>query len=290
VFSHPPEPIAVPASAQKPGLHPATGRRSHPVVNRDAKLKDWLPLATAGAGGGELPTGEAFHREWIDFRRGIRVGNLQPHERITQILKFHLESRYHTPFVTDRWGRGVFWQWICWLPRANRQAKPVSHSVNFGCAKLFISVEQERKLFKAGLQIERGYSQGPEPYPGSLLQTDWDWHRLVKFSKPLDAELRRLIQREGFVAEIGEWETNAVFTKKNFKSSRQLRAVLRNYPRREWVGFQLYYAMPECEVRQCSGDELVQSICGIFAEVVPAMNACMQVPLAVFTGASNLKT
>ena len=34
--------------------------------------------------------------------------------------------------VTDRWGRGVYWQWICWLPRANRQAKPVSHDVNFG--------------------------------------------------------------------------------------------------------------------------------------------------------------
>jgi hypothetical protein len=241
--------------------------------------KDWLPLAKAEARGGELPTGEAFRREWIDFRRGIRVGNLEPHERITQVLKFHLESRYHTPFVTDRWGRGVFWQWICWLPRANREAKPVSHDVNFGCAKLFISVEQEKKIFKCGLQIERGFVQGPEPYPGCLLKPDWDWHRLVKFSKPLDAELRRLILREGFVAEVGEWETNAVFTKQNFESSRQIRAVLKNYPHREWVGFQLYYPMPEREVHACTGYELVKAIGGVFNEVIPAMNCCMTVPL-----------
>jgi hypothetical protein len=38
------------------------------------------------------------------------VSNLEPHERITQILKYGLEERYATPFVTDRWGRGVFWQ------------------------------------------------------------------------------------------------------------------------------------------------------------------------------------
>ena len=248
-------------------------------MKRLPSAKDWLPLAKTAGRAGELPTGEAFRREWIDFEHGIRVGNLEPHERITQILKFYLESRYHTPFVTDRWGRGVYWQWICWLPRANREAKPVSHDVNFGCAKLFISVEQEKKVFKAGLQIERGYAAGPEPYPGCLLKPDWDWHRLVKFPKPLDAELRRLIQREGFVAEIGEWETNAVFTKQNFKSSRQIRAVLKNYPRREWVGFQLYYPMPEREVRACTGYELVKAICGVFDEVTAAMNCCMTVPL-----------
>jgi hypothetical protein len=243
-----------------------------------------LPLVTAYACACELPNGEAFRRKWIDFHRGIRVGNLEPHERITQILKFHLETKYRTPFVTDRWGRGVYWQWICWLPRANREAKPVSHNVNFGCAKLFISVEREKKIFKAGLQIERGYEQGPEPYPGCLLKRDWDWHRLVKFSKPLDAELRRLILREGFVTEIGEWETNAVFTKKNFRSSRQMRAVLDNSPRREWVGFQLYYPMPECEVRAGNGYELVQAVCGVFDEVVPAMNCCMTVPLMAESG------
>jgi len=66
----------------------------------------------------------------------------------------------------------VYWQWICWLPRSNREAKPVSHDVNFGCAKLFISVEQDTKIFKCGLQIERGYVTGPDAAkPGDCATT-----------------------------------------------------------------------------------------------------------------------
>jgi hypothetical protein len=251
-------------------------------MKRSATTKDWLPLAKRGEGGAELPTGEAFRGEWIDFERGIRVGNIEPHERITQILKYHLEQRYHTGFVTDRWGRGVYWQWICWLPRANREAKPVSHAVNFGCAKLFISADSAQKIFKSGLQIERGYAVGPEPIPGCLLKDDWDWHRLMKqcaANTVLDKELHRLLNREGFVAEIGDFETNTVYTKKNFKSAAQLRADAKKYSPREWAGFQLYYPMPEKEVRACSGIELVQAIQGVFTEVTPAMNACLQVPL-----------
>lgn len=248
-------------------------------MKRSPSTKDWLPLAKDEKRAGELPTGEAFRSEWIDFKHGIRIGNLEPHERITQILKFHLESRYHTPFVTDRWGRGVYWQWICWLPRANREAKPISHDVNFGCAKLFISADPDRKIFKSGLQIERGYAIGPEPYPGCLLKDDWDWHRLMKQSAALEAELSRLIKREGFVAEVGNWEANVVFTKKSFKSAGQIRDAVKDYSKREWVGFQLYYPMSAREVRACSGLELVEAVCGIFDEVVPAMNCCMQVEL-----------
>jgi hypothetical protein len=37
--------------------------------------------------------------------------------------------------------------------------------------------------------------------------------------------------------------------------------------------------MPEREVRSCTGYELVKAICGVFDEVVPAMNCCMQVEL-----------
>ncbi len=248
-------------------------------MKRNATTRDWLPLARREKSASELPTGEAFRPEWLNFAHGIRVGNLEPHERITQILKYHLETRYRTPFVTDRWGRGVFWQWICWLPRANRAAKPISHDVNFGCAKLFISVEQDEKIFKSGLQIERGYAVGPEPYPGCLLKPDWDWHRLMKPSTALDDELRRLLCREGFVAEVGDWDANAVFTKKNFQSTRQIRDVAKKYSKREWAGFQIYYPMPATEVRSCTGIELVKAICGVFTEVVPAMNACMDVPL-----------
>jgi hypothetical protein len=251
-------------------------------MKRRTSSKDWLPLAKQGERPAELPTGEAFRSEWIDFERGIRVGNIEPHERITQILKFHLEQRYQTSFVTDRWGRGVYWQWICWLPRVNREAKPISHDLNFGCAKLFISADTDTKVFKSGLQIERGYAQGPEPYPGCLLKDDWDWHRLIgqcAAGTVLDKELHRLLTREGFVVEVGNFETNVVFTKTNFKSSCQVRDVAKKYSKRDWAGFQLYYPMPEKEVRACSGYELIQAICGVFTEVMPAMNSCMQVRL-----------
>ena len=46
-----------------------------------------------------------------------------------------------------------------------------------------------------------------------------------------------------------------------------------------WAGFQLYYPMPAKEVRTCTGLELVKAIEGIFAEVIPAMNACMEIQL-----------
>ena len=72
--------------------------------------EDWLPLSRPQKGAAELPTGAAFRREWIDFEHGIRVRNLQPRERITQILKYGLEQRHAVKFVTDRWGRGVYWQ------------------------------------------------------------------------------------------------------------------------------------------------------------------------------------
>jgi hypothetical protein len=94
-------------------------------MKKKVSSRDWLPLARGGeAAGGEVPTGEAFRPEWFDFEHGIRVGNLEPHERITQILKHHLEQTHGTRFITDRWGRGVFWQWICWLPVADRAEKP----------------------------------------------------------------------------------------------------------------------------------------------------------------------
>ena len=80
------------------------------LMRKKPTQKDWLPLSPPQKVAAELPTGEAFRPEWIDFERGIRVGNLEPHERITQILKYGLEQKYETPFVTDRWGRGVFWQ------------------------------------------------------------------------------------------------------------------------------------------------------------------------------------
>lgn len=249
-----------------------------------ASMRDWLPLAREAKAAAPPPSGEAFHPDWFDLEHGIRVGNLEPHERITQILKGHLEQTYRTPFITDRWGRGVYWQWICWLPRANRAAKPISAKVNFGCAKLFVTLDRTQKTVRAGLQVERGYAEPPEPYPGCLLQPDWDWHRLVEQCRegsPLDHELNRLIRREGFVAEVGDWTANAVFAGDDYHTPRQIREVLAGYPRRQWVGFQLYYPMPIADVHRGSGLEVVCALCAAFDEVVPAMNACMQVPLQV---------
>src|SRR5215472_9504580 len=99
----------------------------------------------------------AFRPEFLNFRRGIHVGNLEDNERITRILKLGIESRYQQPFVTERWGRGVYWLWIGYLPRANREAKPLSNRVSFGCSKFFLSVDTDEGLFKCGLQVERGF-------------------------------------------------------------------------------------------------------------------------------------
>ena len=258
-------------------------------MKRKATGKDWLPLARTEKPAEELPTGEAFQPEWIDFERGIRVGNLEPHERITRILKCRLETTYGTDFITDRWGRGVYWQWICWLPRANRDAKPMSSSTNFGCAKLFISALRQEKVFQCGLQVERGYVSGRPGIPGILLRDDWDWHRLMKQcakGTPLDGELRRLVLREGFTARLEGEEVDAEFTGKNFSSARQLREAARRCPANGWAGFQLYYPMPEAEVRVSTGYELVQGILGAFAEVIEAMNLCMEIRLEARGGAS----
>ncbi|MBN1837787.1 MAG: hypothetical protein JW820_18160 [Spirochaetales bacterium] len=251
-------------------------------MKRRPSHRDWLPLSRSPRSGVGEPTGEAFRTEWIDFDRGIRVGHLEPHERITQVLKFNLERRFATPFLTDRWGRGVYWQWICWLPRANRQAKPLSSAVNFGCAKLFISVDRATRVFQSGLQVERGQLSG-SPYPGTLLQEDWDWHRLLaqcRRGTALERELERLIVSEGFVSEIGDFEENLVLDRKTFTSAAQLARAARRIAPGVFGGFQLYYPMPEPELRGCSGYELVKAVLAVFAEVVPAMNLCMQVPLA----------
>jgi hypothetical protein len=225
----------------------------------------------------------AFRPEYLDFRRGIHVGNLEDNERITRILKLALESRYAQPFVTERWGRGVYWQWIGYLPRANRQAMPISSHVSFGCSKFFISVDTEEKLFKCGMQVERGYVKAPRDYPECRLQPDWDWHRLLRSLQPrspMERELKRLVLREGFVLHGGSWESEgAYFGRDNFPSTRKLRSLLAAAPAAHWVGFQLYYPMSEGEVQGSTGLDLVESMLAVFREVTPAMNLCLQVQL-----------
>ena len=224
-----------------------------------------------------------FRPEFLDFKRGIRVGNLEDHERITRILKLALEARYQQPFVTERWGRGVFWQWIAYLPRANREAMPISSHVSFGCSKYFVSVDTDEKLFKCGLQIERGYIKAPREYRQCELRRDWDWNRLLKALKPrgpMERELKRLVLREGFAIFAGSWEDeSARFTKRNFPGVAKVRRVLQSGPRNHWAGFQLYYPMSEEEVRTTTGVDLVEAMLAVFKEVTPAMNLCMNIQL-----------
>jgi len=232
-----------------------------------------------------------FRPEFLDFRRGIRVGNLENHERITRILKLALEARYQQPFVTERWGRGVYWRWIGFLPRANREAKPLSSHVSFGCSKFFITVDTDEKVFECGMQVERGYIRAPREYRECQLRADWDWHRLVNAMKPgslLERELKRLVLREGFLLYGGSWEQESpTFSRANFPTMQRLRKLLQSAPGNHWAGFQVYYAMSEEEVRTATGPDLVDSMLAIFKEVTPVMNFCMQVPLQQWNSRSR---
>jgi len=232
-----------------------------------------------------LPTaGIGFRPEYLDFRRGIHVGHLQDNERITRILKLGLESRYRQSFVTERWGRGVYWQWIGYLPRSNREAKPLSNRVSFGCSKFFLSVDTDEKLFKCGLQVERGFAKAPRDFPACKLERDWDWHRMMKALKPgncMEKELKRLVMREGFKIRAGSWAEDPVyFSKANYAGISAIARGLRKLPADEWAGFQVFYAMGERDVRSSTGVDLVESMMAVFEEVTPVMNLCMQMELA----------
>jgi hypothetical protein len=240
------------------------------IMNSKTKIGTAFPRTAIG-----------FKPEYLDFQKGIHVGNLEENQRITRILKLALEARYQEPFVTERFGRGVYWQWIGFLPRANRSAKPISSKVSFGCSKFYLTVDSEKRVFKCGFSVERGMIKSAD-YPKIELKEDWDWHRLLaalKPSSPLAHELKRLAFEEGFLIEAGGWETQHVFTKKAFPDMAKMKKILQSAPGESWSGFQVYYPMPEKEVRSSTGIDLIESMMAIFGEVTPAMNCCMQMEL-----------
>ena len=123
---------------------------------------------------------------------------------------------------------------------------------------------------------------GPEADKPWGLRDDFDWHRLVKQCRTgsvLDQELDRLVRREGFVAAVIGEQATGELAERDFTSAAQLLPAIRRCAPEYWAGFQLYYPMPEKEVRACTGLELVKAIRAVFAEVTPVMNCCMQVPL-----------
>ncbi len=224
-------------------------------------------------------TAIGFRPEFLDFARGIRVGNLEPRERITRILKTGLEARYGQEFVTERWGRGVFWQWIGFLNRPNRNAKPESSHVSFGCSKFFLTVDTDERRFKCGLQVERGYLRAPRGMRECQLQSDWDWQRLVAALTPRGSvmrELRRLVEDE-FEIQAGSWSDPHVFGARTLPGASSLRALLARAPAREWCGFQVYFPMDEADVQAMNGTDLVETMMAVFDEVRATMNACVQV-------------
>jgi hypothetical protein len=224
-----------------------------------------------------MKTAIGFRPEFLDFQRGIRVGNLEERERITRILKIALESRYGEGFVTERWGRGVFWRWIGYLPRSNRAAKPLSSHVSFGSAKFFLAMNPEEQLFQCGLQVERGYGKAPREFAQCQLAEDWDWHRLVaalRPKSPMERELLRLT-REGFQIRGGSWDASET----GFAGVSKLRKMLEAAPPAQWAGFQLFYPMNQVDVQSATGLDLVESMLAVFKEVTPVMNLCMQTQL-----------
>ena len=242
-------------------------------MSAKVKIAQALPRAAIG-----------FRPEYLDFKRGIHVGNLEDNQRITRILKLAIEDMYQEPFVTERYGRGVYWQWIGFLSRANRAAKPVSSNISFGCSKLFITMDMGDQLFKCGFSVERGFQIPPPDFPQCELKPDWDWNRLLKQLKKgssLTRELHRLVKREGFSIDLGNWEERRTFRKSNLPGPDGIRKALKNAVPDSWAGFQVYYPMTEKEVAGTFGADLIESMLAVFREVTPAINLCMQKALVL---------
>jgi hypothetical protein len=124
----------------------------------------------------EFPSNQ-FKAEWIDFKKGIRVGHLEEDQRITQILKKQLFKTFDEDFLIDHWGRGLYWSYIWFCPRANLKAKNFKGPGQFPSAKYFIGVDSDRRLFLSGFYIESGYRKSDEPR--YQRNADWDWNRFI---------------------------------------------------------------------------------------------------------------
>ena len=228
--------------------------------------------------------GSAFKAEYLDFGKGIRVGHLEPRARITQILKLSLQELYGQDFIIDRWGRGVYWQWICFVPRANRRAKPLSGGRSYSSAKFFIMVDREEGLFKSGLHVERGLIQPPDAQEAYRLRPDWDWHRLTQGLEPTgwwEREVRRLIEEDGFQLTLGSFRTGLRSFSRRLPPASDLREIIADAPPDKWFVFQLHYPMTPEEVEGSAGPDLVAGMLAVFRELTPVMNLCLEDAVAL---------
>jgi hypothetical protein len=145
------------------------------------------------------------------------------------------------------------------------------------------------------MQVERGYVRASRDERGFRLRPDWDWHRLVAGLTPragLYRELKRLVDEEQFELRLGSWADPHVFggalsltgesraaRARSLPGASRLRALVEQAPDREWCGVQVYFPLAEAEVRAMSGIDLIEAMMAVFAEVRPAMNQCMDVPI-----------
>lgn len=219
---------------------------------------------------------DLFKNEFIDFKHGIRVGHLEKEQRITQILKEQLLKIFKEDFIIDHWGRGIFWPYIWFCPRANLKAKKFEGSGQFPSAKYFIGVDSERSLFLSGFYVESGYEKAEEPR--YQRNEDWDWNHFInrlKNEPSFQKELERLIVKEGFELAIGFEENLNVFNRKNFQGLQPIRDEIERRLREDWVVVQVYYPLSGKELKSMKGDDIVQSIIGIWIELVQLLNGCL---------------
>jgi hypothetical protein len=164
--------------------------------------------------------------------------------------------------------------------------------VSFGCSKFFVEIDADDRLFKCGLQIERGYVRPPADARACRLRSDWDWQRLIRALTPrgeLERELKRLT-RDGFMVHAGSWSEPHEYSRRTLPGAAALRRVLDRAPAREWCGVQVYYPMTEPDVRRMRGPDLIDAMFTVFEEVRPAMNMTIQVPLSGDTPEAGMRT
>ena len=140
-------------------------------------------------------------------------------------------------------------------------------------------MDQGEQLFKCGFSVERGFQNPPQDFPQCELKPDWDWNRLLKQLRAGSAfagEINRLLKKEGFFIDLGNWEERRTFRKNNLPGPETIRKILKKADPDSWAGFQVYYPMTESDILESSGVDLIESMLAVFREVTTAMNRCMQ--------------
>ena len=74
--------------------------------------------------------------------------------------------------------------------------------------------------------------------------------------------MRRLVLREGFTVSVTSSPTPRVLTRESFESAAQVHQAARKAPGDEWAAFDIFYPMPESELRASTGHEIVTAILG----------------------------